>query len=352
MSATEHASVRRGVASLIWFLVFLVGTSAATEAAGLRYVQNVVWPSDVFTFQQAVEGPLDVVVFGSSRGSFGVSPTGLDACLADRLGRETRSVNLSRVYSTGLTWEHLANDLLVDDKVPEVLVIGVTAEALNDNNHKNFRIFALEGRVGDVPEMLAEAGDVRTVIGALEPTARGPEALALLLSGRFDDEERLRWMMTHHRGGQFCFGDPTCPDQNEAFSKLSAYRWSKWSKEREGMASEGRFGNWKYGEGLNQRRMIETLEWASEHDVTVLFVNMPLHPQFFRVIPGDVYAAHSAAFRGLEGDGVHVWDGNLSPWRSDIEHWLDPDHLDASGAAIFSAELCEQVAPLLEGGAE
>ncbi|HJN77062.1 MAG TPA: hypothetical protein QGF58_24270 [Myxococcota bacterium] len=327
----------------------LVGTSAATEAAGLRYVQNIVWPSDIFSFQHGVEGPLDVVVFGSSRGSFGVSPTALDACLSDTLGRQTRSVNLSRVYSTGLTWEHLARDVLVSDRVPKLLVIGVTAEALNDNNHKNFRIFALEGRVADVPEMLAEARNVRTVIGALEPVARGPETLALLLSGRFDEEQRLRWMMTHHRGGQFCFGDPTCPDQNEAFSKLSSYRWAKWSTERQGLATAGRFGDWETGEGLNHRRMLETLQWADDNGVAVLFVNMPLHPQFFRVIPGDVYSAHVQAVLEMEGAGVEVWDGNLSTWRSDKEHWLDPDHLDASGSAIFSAELCEQVAPILEG---
>lgn len=346
------SSVRRGVASLLWFLAMLVGTSVASEAAGLRYVQNIVWPSDIFSFQRGIEGPLDVVTFGSSRGSFGFSPSALDECLGDALDRPTQTANLSRIYSTGLTWNHLAENVLVDDKVPRVLVIGVTAEALNDNNHKNYRIFEVEGRVGDVPEMLAESRDLRTALAALSPVAQGPESLALLLGGRFDNEDRLRWLMTHHGGGQFCFEGAACDEQNETYATLASYRWSKWNAEREGSAAEGRFGSWERGGGLNHRRGVETLEWAKEQGVTVLFVNMPLHPRFFRVIPGDVYAAHLRAFRALEQEGVHVWDANLSPWRAQDEHWLDPDHTSPSGAALLSHELCEQLVPLLDGDAD
>lgn len=341
-------ATRRGLTFVVLFVAMVLGVSLATERGGLKYVQNLVWPSDIYAFQHAETGPLDVVILGSSRASFGISPTRLDLCLKDELGRETRSASLARVYSTGLTWNRLARYVLVDDKIPKVLVIGVTPEAFNDHNHKNDMIYAHEGEIRDVPAMLAASESQKDVLGALAPLARGPEALALMLSGRFDNEERLRWLMLHERGGQFCSGDPACGDQNQAFEDLQDYRWAKWAVQREELLSVERFSNFEAGKGLHHDQLLELLSWAEEHDVQVMLVNMPLHPAFFQQVPPETYMAYSTYLWSLSREhGLPTFDGNLTDWRDDKEHWLDPDHLGRTGAMRFSDELCEAIAPEL-----
>ncbi|MCP4807965.1 MAG: hypothetical protein GY913_32210 [Proteobacteria bacterium] len=341
-------TTRRGMSFLVLFVALVLGVSLTTEAAGLKYVQNLVWPSDVYAFQTAVDGPVDVVIFGSSRASFGISPTRLDLCLEDQLERETRTVSLARVYSTGLTWNKLARYVLVDDKVPDVLVIGVTPEAFNDHNHKNDMIYAHEGEIADVPAMLAASSSYEDVLGSLAPLARGPEALALILSGRFDNEARLRWLMLHERGGQFCSGDPACGDQNQAFEDLQDYRWAKWAVQREELLSVERFSDFEAGEGLHHAELMELLDWADENEVQVMLVNMPLHPAFFQQVPPETYMEYSDYLWSLSREhGLPTFDGNLTDWRDDKEHWLDPDHLGRTGAMRFSDELCAAVAPEL-----
>ena len=344
-------ATRRGLSLLILFVLGVLGVSAVTEASGLKYVQNLVWPSDIYAFQTAVDGPLDVVVMGSSRASFGISPTRLDLCLEDELGRETRSVSLARVYSTGLTWNKLARYTLTDDKIPRVLVIGVTPEAFNDHNHKNDMIYAHEGEMLDVPRMLQASESGEDVLGSLAPLARGPETLALMLSGRFDNEARLRWLMLHERGGQFCSGDPACGDQNQAFEDLQDYRWAKWAVQREQLLSVERFSNFEAGKGLHHEQLLELLAWADGNGVTVMLVNMPLHPAFFQQVPPETYMAYSEYLWLLSREhGLPTFDGNLTDWRDDKDHWLDPDHLGRTGAMRFSDELCQAIAPELRKG--
>jgi len=346
----DRGLVRRGRQVLGWVLLLVLSVTAVVEALGFRYVQNVVWPTDLVTFQHMETGPLDVVILGSSRASFAFSPTAIDRCLASELGEPTRSVNLARVYSTPLSWRSLTESLLSEEQIPDVLVIGIAPEAFNEEHHQNAMLFSMEASMADVPALYGASQGLHEVVGAISPLVRGVESLGLLLSGRFDNEERLRWMMMHQRGGQFCVGSASCENQNQAFADLSAYRWRKFVETRQGMIQGDRFERYRVGNGVYHDNMVRLLDWAEANDVQILAVNMPLHPLFEEQIPADVTDTYYSYVLQLEADYPHfsTYEGNTGDWRSDESYFLDPDHLGAEGALGFSEMVCsDAIAPLL-----
>jgi hypothetical protein len=350
-SDEDRGLVGRGRRVLGWVLLLVLSVTAIVEALGFRYVQNVVWPTDLVTFQHMETGPLDVVILGSSRASFGFSPTAIDRCLLDELGTPTRSVNLARVYSTPLSWRTLTESLLSEEQIPDVLVIGIAPEAFNEEHHQNAMLFSMEASVADVPELFGASHGLHEVVGSISPLVRGVESLGLMLSGRFDNEERLRWMMMHQRGGQFCVGSAACEKQNQAFAELSAYRWRKFLETRGDRVRAERFEHYRVGDGVYHDNMLRLLEWAKARDVQILAVNMPLHPLFEDQIPADVVEAYYSYVLQLEAEHPHfsTYEGNSGDWRSDESYFLDPDHLGAEGALGFSEMVCtEAIAPLLQ----
>ena len=63
----------RGLAVLGWLVAMLVALSLGTRAAGLKYVQGVIWPSDLNTFRYLpTDVPIDVAILGSSAGGWGL----------------------------------------------------------------------------------------------------------------------------------------------------------------------------------------------------------------------------------------------------------------------------------------
>ena len=103
-TADARRTTRHGLALLGWLVVFGLLLTAAVDRMGLKYVQGVIWPTDMHTFGLH-DGPrsIDVAILGSSRASFDLTPSVIDACLADKLSRPTHTVNLARVFATGHT---------------------------------------------------------------------------------------------------------------------------------------------------------------------------------------------------------------------------------------------------------
>ena len=346
----DRGLVVRGQKVLACTMLLFILVTWGTDRLGLSYVQNIVWPSDLTTFQLMETEPLDVVILGSSRASFGFSPSAVDQCLTELRGRPAHSVNLARVYSTPLSWRALVEGLLVEERIPDVLVIGIAPESFNEEHHQNSMIFQMEGRLGDVPALVAQSKGLHELTGAVAPLFRGAESLALVGSGRYDNEERLRWMMLHHGGGQFCVGSEACKQQNQAFEALSAYRWRKFARTRSGFVQAERFHRYRVGDGIYHQNMIRLLEWAATNSVQVLAVNMPLHPFFEKEIPPEVVEAYTTYVVGLEAQysHFHTYDGNYGSWRSDTSYFLDPDHLGEKGSIGFSQIVCEEaIAPLM-----
>jgi len=321
------------------------------ERAGLKYVQGVIWPTDLPAFAQLPSEPIDVAVFGSSRASFALPPDGLDFCLSETLGRPTNTVNLARTFATAYDAEVVVRDLL-DDNPPEVLVLAVGAEFVDEYNHQFSAGLAAHAGVADIPTNLAHARGLSDVFAAIFPIGRGAESAALYLSGRYDNEARLTWMMIHHGGGQFCYGNTPCERQNKAYEKLLSDRWDAVSANVLPTLREDRYEPYLVGDGQVHDGLLALLDWARARDVQVAFVKLPMHGDFQEGIPRSVRQSFTAYIDAIaEEHGAIVYDGHNRDYRTNRRWYLDPDHLNADGAKRFTKTVCRKVlAPMLGGG--
>ncbi|MFT5684355.1 MAG: hypothetical protein ACI8RZ_005296, partial [Myxococcota bacterium] len=265
---------RRGVLVVLWGILLGALLTSLTDAMGLKYIQGIIWPTDLYTFQHMETGPIDVVVFGSSRASFALSPSTLDLCLTTELDRPTSSFNLARTFSTALTADIVVRDLLVGDRIPKVLVLGVGPEFFNEHNHQITESVTAHANISDIPDALRHADGLTGMVGALWPLARGASSLSIFLAGRHESEEQLRWMMLHHGGGQFCFGTSECKKNNSRLRSNLSQRWSASTSTMLPRLKEERFSNYVVGEGLVHDRMLSLIAWSKENNVALTIVQL------------------------------------------------------------------------------
>lgn len=345
----SHAVTLRGLAVVFWALLGSLLCSVLVEQRGLRWIQGVVWPSDLYAFQQVEQGPLDVAILGSSRSAFGLSPSSLDRCLTQKLGRPTHSVNLSRAFTTSYTADLLAEDLLAGPRIPKVLVLAVEAELFDEHNH---RLDVSVGRVAglaDIPGAVGTVDDLAGLFALLRPIARGPETLALYLSGRWDTKPWLRWLMLHHGGGMFCTGSDHCRQHNKAVEATLDGWWDIVVRALFPNLGGLRFPDYTVGDGPVHRHTEALLARAEQQGVRVVLAELPRHPEFDRRIPAEV----EPAYRGYLSDLVeqHALPHHTAAadrWATQRSYYLDPEHLTAAGAHRASKDLCERtLAPLM-----
>ncbi len=144
---------RRGAAILAWVLAGAVYALGLSEVGGLKYLQDVTWPTALYTFQRLEPEPVKVAIVGTSRSSFGLVPTVIDPCLRRRLGEPARSVNLSRVFASILTEAILVRTLFEDD-LPAHLLVEVAPEIVNSDHHEMALNMAWNADLRDVPACL------------------------------------------------------------------------------------------------------------------------------------------------------------------------------------------------------
>ncbi len=350
--AIHRRTTLRGLAVLFWLVFLGAGTTAAVDALGLKYVQGIIWPTDLHSYAlQQEQRALDVAILGSSRASFGLTPAVLDQCLGDRLERPTRTVSLARVFGTGHTMRPLYRDLL-HDHPPKVLVLAIAPEALDDTNPKMATSIAGTASLSDVPRELAEARDLREGVAALRPVVRGAETLPFYLAGRHREEARLQWLMDHHGGGQWCAGSEACDAQNDDLEAVMRGRWDASMRTVLGAVRMQHFGAYVAGEGRVHRAMLDVIEAARADGARVAIVVMPLHEAFAAEIPAAARQRFAATLELLANEhGVAVYRPDVQRWARSRRAWVDPDHLARSASADLSRAVCRDVVhPLLTGG--
>ena len=346
----DRAASARGAAVLAWIALGAAYALALSEAAGLKYLQEIIWPTALYTYERAALGGVDVALVGSSRASFGLAPTALDPCLQERLGRPIRSVNISRVYADIITERILVRDLL-EASPPEVLVVEMAPEILNNRHHEATLNMAWNAGWQDTPACLRGARGSGELGVCARPLFRGVENLAQLIHGGYREDDHLSWMMLHHRGGQFCYGSAACEAHNADYRGALSWRWAARAHERLLDITEERFGDWAVGEGDAHAYLLDLLAWAEAADVAVRLVNMPVHALYQERVPPAAQATFAAYLDDLTRDRPADWyDANTPAWNAAEGIWIDPDHLDPVGAERLSRELCEAViAPALAG---
>ena len=339
----------RGLSVLVWIVVFGLLATALTDRLGLKYVQGVIWPTDLHTFGlRASPRSLDVAILGSSRASFDLTPAAIDRCLSRKLDRPTTTANLARVFATAHTMRAVYTDLLHPDP-PEVLVVAVAPEALDDTNPMMPASIAATAGPADVPRELIEARSLTEAVAALRPVVRGAETLPFFLAGRHRQEARLQWIMDHHGGGQWCDGTPACDDQNRDLEQVMAQRWAQAERIMLPTVRTERFGEYVAGEGRVHRALVELVTQAAEDGVQVLFVVLPLHERFQAEIPPSAQAAFDTALdRVAAAHSIPVWRPDAGTWASDPRAWVDPDHLHRQPSLDLSKRLCrDALVPIL-----
>jgi len=343
---------RRAFSILAWVLVLCGLTLSVSHAANLKYVQEVVWPTDIHAFQHMETGPIDVALIGSSRTTFGLAPTAIDACLGREIGRSATTYNLSRVFSSMFTEQGLFRELLVGEKVPEVVVVEVAPEILMDRHHEHTYNMETQASLADLPECLRSVRTVDDLVACARAPLRGIENIALLLEGDYRDVNHLTWMMRYHRGGQFCFGSRACDDHNAAYATRLEPRWRIRVHRILPTVTATRFGSSRVGEGQGHRALLELIGLARDRGVRLVLLNMPVHQRYQDEIPPEADAAYRDYLDEIaETYGVLWYDANTPAWRGDRESFQDADHLDAEGALKLSTELCTEVlAPMLRPG--
>jgi len=342
----------RGLSVLFWLVCFGLSTTAAVDALGLKYVQGIIWPTDLHAYAlQAEARALDVAILGSSRASFGLTPAVIDQCLEGRLERPTRTVSLARVFGTGHTMRPIYRDLLHENP-PKVVVLAIAPEALDDTNPKMATSISGTASLPDVPRELAEARDLREGVAALRPVVRGAETLPFYLAGRHREEARLRWIMDHHGGGQWCAGSAACDQQNDDLEAVMSRRWDESMRTVLGAVRMQHFGEYVAGEGRVHRAMLELIAAARADGAQVAIVVMPLHEAFAAEIPEAARARFAATLDLLATEhDVPVYRPDVRRWARDKRAWVDPDHLARSASLDLSRAVCRDVVqPLLTGG--
>ncbi len=344
LGGASSRNTRHGLAIIAWLLVFCAISYWMVAWAHLKYVQGVIWPTDIYAFQRTDFGTLDVAIMGASRASFGLSPSALDQCLTRKLGRQTTSVNLARNSSPIWASNKLVHDLLNDEKTPRVIVLALGPESVDETTPLWAQLVRDFGDLGDIPMGLARARGLSDLLMALRPLVRGPENLALFLSGRFASDRHLRWMMLHHGGGQYCYGNPQCQKNNENISGSLPPWGSKKAMARMARKIHNHFQSYEVGTGEMNRAMLDILDWSQERGVKVALVDMPLHRIYAERIPFQARRAYRSYIDRLAQEHhLPILHSDNPSWLDNRNRFVDPDHLNQTGAYILSNAVCRSL---------
>ncbi len=343
------AMTRRGLAVMFWATLVSLASSLLVECRGLDYVQGVVWPSDLYAFQQVEHGPVDVAILGSSRAAFGLTPTALDRCLEGQIGRPTHSVNLSRAFTTAYAADLLARELLDGERKPRVLLLAIEPELFDENNPRIPVNVATLADIADLPGALGTVRDLKGLFAVLRPIVRGPETLALYLSGRWDTKPWLRWLMLHHGGGLFCSGHDACVAHNKALEQTLDGWWDVVARVLLPRLEQTRFPDYQVGTGPVHAHSEALLAWAQAEGIQVALVELPRLAEFERHIPARVEPSYRAYLDDLLArHPLPYHPVGDDKWTQRRRYYVDGEHLNAAGSARYTEEVCRQtIAPLL-----
>ncbi|GDX82639.1 hypothetical protein LBMAG42_44500 [Deltaproteobacteria bacterium] len=349
MKLAFDATDWRGFQVLAWTATFLTLAGVATEALGLKYVQEVEWPTDLFA-TAALRRPagIDVAIVGSSRSHYGFAPTAIDACLSARLNRPTQTVSSNRLAASTYATDIVARDLFSGERAPRVLVIEVAPESLNANHFELDYNVASSADVRDVPECVAAAVSGPPALAACaRPLVRGVENLAFFLHRPLTEHDHVTWMALFAGGGQYCFGTPACEARNAEYDQRHAGRWQTRIERVLPKVRAERFVDYQVGSGLPSAHFVAMLDRARADGVTPLVVNLPVSATYQAEVPVEAYAAYLAwVAPTTAAHGGRFLNLNMPDWQERPEY-LDPDHLNGKGALRLSQRLCDEVADSL-----
>jgi len=341
-------STRHGLYALLWALFFLLLIHGAVRLARLQHLRPGGWPTDLYAFRMGDFGELDVAIIGTSRASFGLSPSAIDQCLHQELGHSTQTVNLARTALDAADGNQLARQLLRGEKLPSVLVLATSYEFFDNSAKRRLVNQKQTGSLLRTPSSLALVRSPADVLKALRPLTRDAEIAVRLASGGPSDAY-TRWMMLHHGGGQFCFGSLECEEGNRQIVAQFPKRWRSAALKRIQRQQEARMEGIELGRGFAHEQLVSLLSWAQLRGVAVVLVDMPLHPYLREVVQPSVQQRYREYLLQLSADqDLTVLLPPTAGAFAAKESYVDPGHLNPRGSRLLSDQVCQTLlAPLL-----
>lgn len=339
---------RRVLALGLWMGLWLVAAHLVVEALGLRFVQAEGNPS-IATLAAFAERPerLDVVFVGSSRIRADVSISAFETLASEQLGREVRGFNLG-VHAGGTVdaWV-VVRDLLLAGEPPALIVLGIGARALNDNNPRYTRtiervlgprdLFGPAGpRVDRWPELAAGIRTAfrapETLLWAVTPGAREVVAAGRDLRGSEWTPPEVAW-----RGAL-----PPAAEDLEALVGPAAARahieeLERRTRGRTHIAREVLLEDYA-PEGRPSRALRELGALCRARGVDLVVWNLPVSRPFQAgaYANGEDERFLTTLTALCRDEGIELQDLSGEPFRLPDPFFHDGDHLGPIGADAFT----------------
>jgi len=344
------ATDRRGLGLLGWLVAWMGCAHLVSAALGLRWVQEVEWPTDLLAIGEIARAArVDVAIVGSSRSHYGLAPTAIDACLGEALGRPTRTLAANRLAASSYAADLVARGLFSGERAPRVLVVEVAPESLNEHHFELDYNVGATAELQDVPECVAAAvGGPLRAAACLRPFTRGVENLAFFLHRPFTEHAHITWMARYAGGGQYCFGAPGCQARNAEYDARHAGRWQTRVERVLPKVRRERFVDYHIEGGLPAAHLEALLARAKAEGVRVLLLNLPVSAAYQAEVPPAAYATFLAWTAPVAArHGATFVDLNVPEWQA--RHlYVDPDHLGAGGSERMSDAVCARLSGWLE----
>lgn len=324
-------------------VTLLLLAHALSAALGLKYVQEVEWPTDLYTLEQLDRSAPDVAIVGSSRAHYGLSPSALDLCLQRELGRPTETLAANRLAASLYAADAVARDLFDGPRAPKVLVVEVAPESLNANHFELDYNVASSADVADIPECVADGR--ASWAACARPLVRGVENIAFYARRPLTDRGHVEWMALYHGGGQYCFDNAACLARNDAYDRGHADRWQTRVERVLPQVSAERFTEYTVGSGLPSAHFVAMLRRAAAAGTAVVVVNLPVSAAYRAEVPAPALARYAEWVTATTAEhGARYLDYDTAEWREARDRYLDPDHLNARGSLLLSNALCATLA--------
>lgn len=339
------AATRKGLLTILLTAALSLGLTALSDGLGWRWVEPVIWPTDLLSFSQLeLEEPPELVILGSSRASMGFVPGLIEGCLREADPAAGEVFNLGRAYASLPELEALARGILVEDKRPKRLLLALDFEAIDANNPR--AAGSMHGRWG-LDQLGFAAGRIDSgaaLVDWLRAPTRGPAALIAAAADRHEQDPRLGWIMREHGGGQWCAGTADCEAQNLDFKRAIADRWERVEKLVLPRLRAEQAPDWAPGAGRVGVAWAGLRAWSTENNVELLVVQMPVSAEWAAATPPDIAQGYAQWLdENVVAHNIPLWRDEGGRAGKTRRSWADPDHLNDSGAASLSKRVCREL---------
>ncbi len=343
---------RRRLAALVASIVLALGLChLVVEGFGLRFAQ----PTEDVTLQTLAtvvreERRVEVAFVGSSRMRRAITVPVVEATLQETLGRPVTAFNFGLQGGVASSFAVVVRDVLRDERLPKVIVLGLGARSLNGNSPRQARAIRHLYAPGDLLGSLGPRR-VEEFAASLYLLFRAPTTLLQLWRAPAAEVSTL----VAGGGSFYCPVEGPVPLDIHEAEKIYGAKWvaeaveKTESKGREGaQARRNLLADFEIGRAGVALELIVDL--CQERGVTLVVVNLPVTPTFRALAyQHGEYDAYLSRVRALsEVEGFAFVDLAEPPWLPHECFFADGVYLNQVGAHGLSARIArEVVAPLL-----